>query len=310
MHLPRTQARQIALLVVVILIAIVGGVVVGRELLGSQAAVKTLAQSNGTFDAGRLQAQTHTGPPKGAPRVIFLGPFGHNVKGMTQCAPAVRLMEGALRKKGFRKLPAANCVGLATRRQIIAFQKSIHYKPTGVYNLATHQALAKAGGYTAEARRALNYTAHLIYVAKIQHNVLTVTSHARLVGGDTLAYSQRYPGRQYFPPWPRLPPATDCSGFVTWVLYQSGVGASVGYFGPGSSVGWTGTLGRQGVVVQANKPLHIGDIVLYGSRSTGSYPWGHVEVYIGHGQTEGHGSVGVHVHAYNYRPVGQVRRLF
>jgi hypothetical protein len=32
-------------------------------------------------------------------------------------------------------------------------------------------------------------------------------------------------------------------------------------------------------------------------------------MYIGHGQTVGHGSVGVHIHAYNYRAVGEIRRL-
>lgn len=308
MRLPATRRGQLLLALIVVLFAVIGGVVAGRNLFAPSAAIRataTLADRNGT-----LQARYHTGPPKGHPVVVFLGPFSiRKHKGWHQCGPAVRLMEGALKRKRIRHTPPRNCVGPATVKQIRIFQRHSKIPPSGIYGLRTHLALVKANGYTAQGRRDLVYLAHKIYVGKVRRNILVITSHARLVGGNTLAYSQSG-SRSYFPSWPRLPPATDCSGFVTWVFWQAGIGASVGYFGPGSSVGWTGTLGNQGILVRTNQPLAIGDLVLYPSSSAGGYPWGHVEVYIGHGLTEGHGSVGIHVHVYNYRPVGQVRRYF
>ena len=283
--------------------AIVGGTLVARDQLTGGASVQTLSDRNGT-----LQGLVHTGTPKGHPLVAFLGPFALHRKGVQECGPAVRFMEGALRRKKFRKAPARNCIGPATVKQIKAFQTAIHYKPTGIYSLVTHRALVLRGGYTQQARRDLVYLAHKVLLTRERHNVVIIAAHARLVGGNTLSYSQSG-SRSSFPAWPRLPPATDCSGFITWIAYQAGFGASVGYYGPGSPVGWTGTLNYQGFLVRPNQALAIGDIVLYPSSSASGPPWGHVAMYIGHGLVVSHGSVGVRVLPFNYRPVGAIRRL-
>lgn len=286
-------AGALATLVVVAALLVAGFASNTLHLSGASTksqTANTLSARNGTLQA-RAKADNTI-------RVQFLGPFAHRVKGIRQCGPAVKVMEGALKRKGFRKTPPGPCVGLAAKRQIIAFQKSIHYKPTGIYTLAVHQQLVRRGGYDKQARTQIAAIAHVQYRLKLKHNILVIGSHAITVGGSSLAYSQSS-SRSYFPPWPRLPPATDCSGFVIWWYYQAGVGAAVGYYGPGSSVGWTGTLLHQGILVRGK--LQVGDMVIY---------YGHVEMYIGHGMTEGHGSVGVHLHAYNYRPIDEIRRVF
>ena len=95
-----TSARGRAILVGgAIVIAAVAGAVAQRELIQGGAAIRTstLSELNGT-----RQGLVHTGPPSGHPYAPFLGPFAHNHKGIKECGPAVRLMEGALKRKGFR----------------------------------------------------------------------------------------------------------------------------------------------------------------------------------------------------------------
>jgi hypothetical protein len=255
---------------------------------------------------GKQQAVTHARGDPGAP---FLGPFK-----VGRCGPAVRLMEGALRhlRHPVRTSKPQACFGPATRKQLIVFQKRIHARPNGVYNYTTHRQLVLRGGYSKTAKRALVY----IYDQRVrkQHQVLVVhqrkavqiiAAHAVKVGGNSLPYTQG-PSRSNLPPWPRIPPATDCSGFATWVLYQAGAGGPIGYFGPGSSVGWTGTLRTQGVHISNTRQpnLQPGDLVFYG------YPpnWGHVAVYIGGGLVVSHGGPGVNIYRYDYRSPGEVRR--
>lgn len=285
--LHRAQGAGVGLLVAA---AIVGGGYSAKQLTSSSAGSKSASEQ-----AGALQAKARAAPRKGV--VPFLGPFR-----LGDCGPSVRLLEGALRRVGVRKTAPQACFGPATRRQVKHYQVVLHYRPTGVYNLVTHLAVVKHHGYNQEARRDLLYIAHLRYVARVHAAVLVATGHAHLVGGR-LPYSQSG-SRQYFPPWPRIPPATDCSGYVTWVLWQAGIGPAVAYFGPGSPVGWTGTLDQQGVFVPRNRPLQVGDLIFYG----GGRPWGHVAIYVGHGRVSSHGSVGVKDLPYNYRAVGEVRR--
>lgn len=290
---------------VIVVAALVGGGVVGKQLLGSHAAVKTAITD--TF--GQRQAALHV---IGSPTAPFLGPYK-----LGQCGPGVRLMEGALHNlpKPVRKAPPANCFGKATKAQVVTFQKRLHYKPTGVYNLATHTQLVKRGGYSSTAKAGLRFIyegrlkhQHVLLVQQERRTVQIVSAHVAKVGGSTLAYSQGGT-RGYFPAWPRIPPDTDCSGMATYVLYQAGVGAAVGYYGPGSSVGWTGTLRYQGQRISYGQPsstagLQPGDLVFYGRAPN----WSHVATYIGSGLVMSHGQVGVNVERYNYRPVGEIRR--
>jgi hypothetical protein len=279
-----------------IAVALIGGTFAAKQLLESGAAVRTAGDKYGL-----LQAKAAANPP---PRIVpFLGPFAHNVKGVQECGPAVRLMEGALRrtKPPVRKAAPRNCLGEATKKQLQVFQKRHGIRTTGIYGSRTHRALAPR--YTRAQRRDLIYIARIQLLRKQRAAVLVAAGHARVVGGR-LPYCQSSI-RSYFPAWPRIPPCTDCSGYATWIEYQAGVGPRVGYFGPGSPVGWTGTLARQGHAVGTRGPLRVGDLIFYG----GGYPYGHVAVYIGHGLVTSHGSVSVKTLPFNYRPVSAVRRL-
>jgi hypothetical protein len=304
MRRPTRAQAHVAATVTLVLVA---GALATKQLTQGGASVRstTLSQSNGT-----LQGLVHTGKPSGHPFVPFLGPFAlHSSKAghVSQCGPAVRLMEGALKRKKFRHDAPRNCVGPATKKQIKAFQRSLHYKTTGVYNQVTHAQMVRHGGYTNEARKVLVYLAGQIIVKRERSNVSTIIAHSIVVYGGSAPYSQGA-SRSYFPPWPRVPPATDCSGYATWVLAQAGAGAHIAYFGPGSSVGWTGTLTVQGHLVKPGAPLLVGDLVFYPSSSARGPPWGHVAVYEGHGLVASHGGVGINVLPYNYRPVGEIRR--
>lgn len=290
---------------IVVVIALIGGTIVAKDLLVSGAASKTAIQD--TF--GARQAINHNLTASAAP---FLGPYKRG-----QCGPGVRLMEGALKNlpKPVRKAPPQNCFGTATRNQVITFQKRLHYKPTGVYNLVTHEQLVKRGGYSSTAKAGLRYIyqgrlkqQHVLLVQHERRTVQIVSAHVAKVGGSTLAYSQGST-RSYLPPWPRIPPDTDCSGMATYILYQAGVGPAVGYYGPGSAVGWTGTLRYQGQRISYGQPsstagLQPGDLVFYGRAPN----WSHVATYIGSGLVVSHGQVGVNVERYNYRSVGEIRR--
>lgn len=271
-------------------IALVGGGVASKTIYDSSASSTTLASRNGT-----LQAKYHNTPD---PVVPFLGPFKSG-----QCGPAIKIMDRALIHLHFRIHPAKSCFGAYTKLTIVNYQKHLHFKPTGIYTLVVHNELVKHNGYVKSDRILLQALQQAQYNAMVRKNVLVIAGHAKLVGG-TLNYSQSS-SRTIFPAWPRLPPATDCSGFVTWIAWQAGFGATMGYFGPGSSVGWTGTLGVQGTRVPAGAPLKIGDLVFYGAR----YPWGHVTMYLGHGLVISHGSIGVSILPYNYNSVGDIRRF-
>lgn len=292
-----SRSRLVPSLVVVV--ALVAGGLGAHELFPSGAAVTKTATA--ADRAGVLQAKAHSAPAPA--EVPFLGPFK-----VGNCGPSIKAMDSALIRLKVRKSLPASCYGKATAKQVAAFQKRIHYKPTGRYTLVTHLAVVKRHGYTAAARDVVIARARHNYVLLYRSTVQRVSAHIALVGGTTLPYCQSS-SRQILPAWPRIPPCTDCSGMAIFIEYQSGAGPQVGYFGPGSPVGWTGTLAVQGVHVAHGAPLQPGDLVLYPSSSARGPPWGHVAVVVGHGLVISHGSRGVKLLPYNYRPVGDVRRL-
>lgn len=296
-----------AIVALIVGLALILGSIGAKDLLVSGAAVKSSENTALTQTFGQQQQEARAR----ATSYPFLGPYSYNAKHI-ECGAGIRLMEGALHHlpKPVRTAKPALCFGKATRAEIIVFQKRLHYKPTGVYTLATHQQLVKRGGYSKTAQQGLLFivqkraiAVHTALVAKERRTVQIVAAHVALVGGRTLTYSQSG-SRSYFPAYPRIPPATDCSGMATYILYQAGVGASVGYFGPGSSVGWTGTLKSQGTPVARGATLEPGDLIFYGYAPN----WSHVAVYIGRGLVVSHGQTGVDEPPYNYRPVGEIRR--
>lgn len=296
-----------ALAALVVIVALLVAAYTSNNLRFSGAAVKTASTSFGNF--GALQAKTHRLGPATAP---FLGPYR---KG--NCGPGVKLMEGALRhlRIPVRTSKPSKCFGTATHDQVVKFQKRLHYKPTGVYNLATHRQLVKRNGYSKQAQKDLVYLygfkVKRLHVLLVQHERRTVqiaAAHISAVGDGGLPYTQAFPQRTIFPAWPGIPHDTDCSGMATFILYQAGVGSTVGYYGPGSPVGWTGTLRTQGQRISYGstntRNLQPGDLVFYGSPPN----WGHVATYIGSGLVISHGGVGVNILRFDYRTPGEIRR--
>lgn len=281
------QASKKALVTAAVVLIAAGGAsaLVSRALIGSNASSVTAFS--------QLDARA---------AVPFLGPFAASPKQGAVCGPGVRLMEGALRhtRPPVRTSPARNCVGLATTRQLKRFQRRHHIPPSGIYGERTHRALAHA--YTRAQIRDLVYLDKRRADAVHTHAILIVTAHARALQG-LMQYCDfgslsRCGQRATWPSWPDVPRHTDCSGYVQWVYFQAGLPDP-----NGSGVGNTTSLVLHGLNVPAGGPLHIGDLIFYGANS-------HVEVYIGHGLTSGHGSFGIHIHAYSYRSIYAIRRYF
>lgn len=282
--------------------ALAGGATVGKNLLESNAAAPRAVDAS----FGAKQAAAHALGSTDAP---FLGPYKYTKGKKYQCGPGVHLLAVAYKRvKVATSTPS--CFGPGMQSSTGKYQTRIHYKPTGVYNLVTHTYLVKHGGYTKEAKAGLVYlqqqrvvAEHLVQIQHQRAEIKPIAIHIAKVGGSTLTYSQNSSTRAIFPAWPGIPPATDCSGMSTFILYQDGAGASVGYFGPGSPVGWTGTLRYQGrhISSTATKYLYPGDLIFY-------HNWGHVAVYIGGGLVVSHGQTGVYIESYKYSHVDEVRR--
>lgn len=295
MKLPTSPRALLALVGSALVLSAAASGLATHELTTGSAKQAVVITASTNFGVLQAEAKAHPLPAV----VPYVGPF--NLHG---CGPAIKIMDQALVRKGFRKTKPALCYGLPTKRQVANFQRSINYKPTGHYSLVTHRALVKRHGYTIAMRGELVQLAHIRYVDAYRNAVRRVAAHVALVGGHTLTYSQG-PSRQFFPAWPRIPPATDCSGMVIFIEYQSGAGPAVGYFGPGSIVGYTGTLALEGRPVSFRAVLQPGDVVLYGR-----YPFFHAAIYIGNGLVLSHGRTGVDELPWNYNgEAGSIRRM-
>lgn len=273
-----------------VMVAVIGGAYAAKSLVEGGAAVTTA--SNGAAAADQLVK---------AP-VPFLGPYALHVKGAAQCGPGVKLMEQALTRTTppIRKTKPANCIGKATVKQLVAFQKRHKITPSGIYGTRTHRALAHA--YGPQMRAALVKIATARRDALRRSTILIVTSHAKLFEHRMIycdAGSLAHCGsRGVWPSWPDVPRHTDCSGYVSWVLFQAGVPNP-----NGTGVGTTYSLINHGTPVPINGPLKVGDLIFYGNNT-------HVAIYIGHGLVSSHGKNYVDIYAYGYRGVYAVRRYF
>lgn len=267
------------------IVAALGGGIASHSLIGSNAA-----------ETAFNLAQRNT-----AAQVPFLGPFAADKKHGTVCGPAVRLMEGALRRTTppVRKSKAANCVGVATTNQLKVFQRRHHIPPSGIYGKRTHLALAHA--YSKQQLLDLIYLDRQRADALHKQTILVATSHAYALRG-LMGYCNHGALRDcslrgVWPAWPDVPRHTDCSGYVQWVYFQAGLPNP-----NGSGVGNTHSLVLRGTAVKVNGPLKVGDLVFY------SYNNSHVAIYIGHGLVSSHGRPGIDIHPYGYRPIFAIRR--
>lgn len=283
---PKVKKSGAAALALVI--AALGGAVAGKQIFESGAA-QTAFSSNPSVQNVK------------AP-VPFLGPYGQNHKGYAQCGPGVKLMEQALTrtKPPIRKTEPQACIGPATTRQLIIFQKRHNIPASGLYGLRTHKALTPR--YGPEMRFALVKLATARRDALRRSTLLVVTSHAkalqtRMIYCDAGSLA-RCGSRGVWPSWPDVPRHTDCSGYVSWVLFQA-----AGINPNGVGVGSTRTLIYHGVPIGINGPLKVGDLIFYGSNT-------HVAIYIGHGLVSSHGRNYIDVHPFGYRPIYAIRRYF
>ena len=294
MRITRTHVAVTALVVAVG----VGSALVSRNSITSNSSVQTASVRTASNQFGVLQAAAKAHPKKTV--TPYVGPF--NLHG---CGPAITELDRALIRKHFRKAKPAPCYGNPTAREVAAFQRSIHYKATGHYSLVTHQALVRHGGYTFIARGRLIIYAHARYVQSYRNAVVRIEQHVALVGGTTLAYSQSSSRSNFGPGWPAIPAAVDCSAMVIFIEYEAGAGASVGYFGRGSTVGFTGTLAFAGRSIPLGATLYPGDILLYGR-----FPFFHATIVSRNGLALSHGGRGVQFLPYNYNgQLGSIRRL-
>jgi hypothetical protein len=249
---------------------------------------------------GRLQAKTHLALIKRAPVVPFIRTLSKGDHG-----PDVKYLQRALVREGVRpkKAKATGFYGQITGVQVEAFQIRVKIKPrSGVYGPRTHHQLAPY--YDLASRRALQAIQH----AKTQAAFFNRISSAASVAWKhrtSMAYSQSG-SRAFLPLLPNYPRATDCSGYATWLYKVSGLPDPSGF--QYRIIGYTGTLAQHGTRISANAAFHIGDLVFYG----GGYPYGHVAIVVDAFRrlVSSHGSPGIKVVPFNYRPVSAVRRYF
>lgn len=272
-------------------------------ILALASTIAIAAKPSPRSNVGAKQAAVHKASVRTPPLVPFIRTGYVGMKGCP--CPTVFQMQRALKAAGVRPASSRSTgdYGKITAHQVAAFQKRVHIKPvTGRYGVKTHHALSKFYDRTGRARLIKVKTSRRIVA--ITHAIVVVTAHARLVGGDTLTYSQSS-SRNNLPKYPGVPPATDCSGYSEWVFQSVGLPDPSGWgYHP---AGWTGSLSQHGVVVSAARP-HIGDLAFYG----GGAPFGHVAVVVHLHPTlvSSHGSTGIHVLPITYRPLSQLRRYF
>lgn len=201
------------------------------------------------------------------------------------------------------------------------FQRAKGLKQTGVYHFATHEALRKS--HRKQSRTEWAYDALSISIMKHEQitpydlaigKTLDAVTYA-IVNQAKVSYSQDrpMPDRE---PYPNLPYAADCSGFVTWSAHSGGWKQDPNYpVGSGrkwDGYGFTGSLWESGTVVNGLGNAQLCDFVFYGR------PWlaggaAHVTIlrdfyggrwYAGsHGQQSGPSNVRA-----DYRSITGIRR--
>lgn len=270
-------------------------------IVASVDAASGSAASIASADYGRKQAAVHLALVRHAPIVPFIRTLEQGARGET-----VKQLQRALVRARVRpaRARASGVFGAPLAVEIRAFQIRTHIKPlTGIYGPKTHHQLQPY--YDLAGRRALQALAH----ARTQQGHFNAIAHAAAVAWKhrtSMAYSQSFT-RAFLPALPDFPRATDCSGYATWLFKVAHLPDPSGF--DYRIVGYTGTLAQHGTRISALAHLHVGDLVFYG----GGYPYGHVAIVVVAGFTSlvsSHGSPGIKVVSFRYRPVSAVRRYF
>lgn len=298
-----------------LLAVVVSGVTLAITDADGAKTAKVPPDKKATVSFGKAQAATHKAGVTAPPLVPFIRTLSFTKKSNAGCVaanpgkhivptcPAIFQMQRALKAAKFRPVhaKATGVFGKSTRDQIRAFQRAKKIPPSGIYGSRTHKALTRY--YDLTGRRRLQQVAKDRKAQAVTAAFTTVAYHFARVGGTTLTYSQSS-SRGNLGHYPGIPPATDCSGFVT-AIYKAVGQPDPNGFGY-SPVGYTGTLALHGVRVGNWSDLHVGDLVFYG----GGFPYGHVTMVVDAKRrlVISHGSRGVRIVAYNYRPVSAIRR--
>lgn len=298
-----TKRRLLLLLAVLVALSI--GAIARTSSTPNAGAATTPPKTAATAANGAKQAAHHKAEVTSAPIVPFIQTLRVGQKGC-EC-PTVFQLQRALKAAGVRPSSqrATGYYGKLTGQQVAAFQRKAKITPSGIYGSKTHHALARY--YDKTGRQRLLQVQHSRRIVAITNAIVTVTTHAYNVGGETLAYSESSSTRGILSKYPGLPPATDCAGYVTWVYKSIGLPDPNDHGYNFNPVGWTGTLGDRGTVVSATN-ARIGDLAYYG----GGYPFGHVAIVVHLHPTlvSSHGERGIHILPLTYRPLSQVRRYF
>lgn len=263
------------------------------------AAQKAAAQATAQY--GQMQAGLH-GAGLTKPQIV---PFIRTLKLRDHGDGTVQLQQALVRAK-FRpfKAKATGYYGAITAKQVLAFQRKVKIRPSGVFGHPTLLKLSRF--YTAAMRGKLQAIAKAhataAYIAGLQRGV---TAYARAAIAGRAHYSEG-PSRGFLPGLPQTPLATDCSGYVTWLYMVAGLPDPSGF--AYRVIGYTGTLAQHGVRVANWAKLRVGDLVFYG----GGYPYGHVAMVVNPflRTVTSHGQPGVRQVPFNYRVVSVIRRYF
>jgi cell wall-associated NlpC family hydrolase len=281
------------------LAAVTLGTSVPRDHVTAAAVPQSTAR---TASYGARQARLHPAGYSKPYVVVFIRTLQVGMKGC-KC-PTVFQLQRALKAAKVRPAgaKATGFYGTATRDQVKAFQRKVHLSASGVYGPATNLKLWRY--YDQAARGRLTQVAKSRTVITFRHRIVHAASVAWSHRG-LMRYSQSA-SRGLLPPLPGFPRATDCSGYATWLFKVSGLADPSGF--NYRITGYTGTLATHGVRVSANGPLQPGDLVFYG----GGWPYGHVAIVVDGFRrlVSSHGSPGIKVVPFNYRPVSVVRRYF
>lgn len=173
----------------------------------------------------------------------------------------------ALSRAGFMQWGEfTNVWGVNSVRACKAFQKAVRLKQTGTYTFATHEALRKRRKKGSRTEWAFDALAIAIAanndvtpLERVMFKTVDAIDYA-ILHRDQMAYSQKRPAD--ITPYPHLPHATDCSGFITWA------GRSGGWKTDPNHLNWTG-YGFTGTLwdnerVPSLTQARLCDLVFYG----------------------------------------------